>query len=365
MNEQQAEAYGSDTHERILAIKARLTRLGNVETRLRKLNIALANIAVADRPQQLKLIRSARSYVETKIKPEPVQGISADLRIIDNELQSLYEGIKAKSATMSDLVLMSGVRAISNVRTLISSASIRLTQLESATEAHADSSALAIEQAREAMSQIPAFDDDREFIVWRCPVAFSGTNSSDSKFSKVGYMSVEKLDHLGFAADTIGGYTVIKKQLCIGINPKTLYREVELKDEKGEPIFEEDGTTPKVGLKRRTVKEWVQKNKAGKPVKVQQRRERTAHDEALAVMKMMEEKTASSYTLISQKPTSFKGGTWFWVMSSQDVRRFTKAFPGGRVDIQKWGFAGEQTSSAPKEAPRHLTPRDQPGYRAI
>jgi len=364
MNEQQAEAYGSDSHERILATKARLTRLGNVETRLRRLNIALANIAVSDRKVQLKLIRSARTYIEEKIKPEPVQGISADLRVLDNELQSLYEGVKANSATMSDMVLLSGVRAINNVRSLIVAGSEKLKQLESATDAHADSSSYEIEQARQAMEKVPSIED-REFIAWRLPVAFSGTNSSDSKFSKVGYMSVEKLDSLGFKASTIGGYTVIKKQLCIGINPKTLYREVEAKDEQGNTVFEADGTTPKTVMKRRIVKVKVQRNKGGKPVKVEERRERTPHDEALAVLKMIEDSTKTSYTLITSKPTSYKGATWFWAMASADVRRFAKAFPGGRIDVQKWGFAGEQTESQAPQRETFIKPQDRPGYKAL
>jgi hypothetical protein len=364
MNDQQAEAYGSDTHERKLAVKARLTRLENVELRLRKLNAGLANMAVAERATQLKLIRSARSYIETKIKPEPVQGISADLRVLDNELQSLYEGVKAKTVTLSDLVLVSGVRAVNNVRSLISASQQLLQQLESATEAHADSSAYEIEQAREAMSKIPDIGD-REFIVWKCPVSFSGTNSSDSKFSKVGYISVEKLDSLGFKASTIGGYTVVKKQLCIGVNPRVLYKEVESKDENGQPVFLEDGTTPKTELRRRMVKEQVQRSKAGKPVKVNERRERTAHDEALAIIKMIEDKTGTSYTLISSKPATFKGATWFWAMAANDVRRFAKAFPGGRIDVQKWGFAGEQTSSPTQQKPTFVKPQDRPGYKAI
>lgn len=364
MNDQQAEAYGSDTHERKLAVMARLTRLENVETRLRKLNIALANIAVSEKPMQLKLIRSARRYIEERIKPEPVQGITTDLRILDNELQSMYEGLVANTVTMSDLVLVNGVRALNNVQTMLSAGRHRLKQLESAADPHADSAEREIKEAQEVMSKIPPFEN-RDFLVWRCPVSFSGTDGSSSKFSKVGYLNTDKLDHLGFTAASIGGYTVLKKQLCIGINPKTLMREVDALDEDGNQIFEADGTTPKKAFKRRTVKETVQKSKAGKPVKVVQRRERTAHDEALEVMKMMEAKTGTSYTLISPKPASFDGGTWFWCMSSADVQRLSRAFPGGRIDIQKWGFAGQHTATPVNEKPHFTRPQDRPGYKAI
>jgi len=120
----------AEVHTRIAAVQVRLSRLDNVETRLRKLNIAMADLATSDRPKQLKLIRSARSYVET-IKAEPVQGIVGFLRVMDNELVSLSEGIHARSVTAADLVLTSGVSSINEVRSLKAKATERLTKLQS------------------------------------------------------------------------------------------------------------------------------------------------------------------------------------------------------------------------------------------
>lgn len=367
MNSQHAEAYGSDSQTRIVATQTRITRLEATEVRLQKLNIHLANLALAEKPKQLKLIKAARDYVENKIKPEPVQGISGMLRVIDNELQSMREGILANKVTMSDLVLISGVRAITEIKELKAVAEARLKRLNEAAIANTgDDSETEINQAREALAEIPGFGD-KEFMVRRVPVAFTSTNSKETKFSKVGYIDVQKLDSLGFKAGTIGGYTVVKKQLCIGINPRMLYTEVEVKDEDGNTVFEADGTTPKTQMKRRMVKIKKQVQKGGKPVKVEKRRERTAHDEALHIMSMMEGKTGLVYTMITDVPTSFKGGTWFWVMPSTDVKRFARAFPGGRIDVPKWGLAGassETSEKPPAQKPVFIPPQMRPGYKA-
>jgi len=327
----------AEVHTRIAAVQVRLSRLDNVETRLRKLNIAMADLATSDRPKQLKLIRSARSYVET-IKAEPVQGIVGFLRVMDNELVSLSEGIHARSVTAADLVLTSGVSSINEVRSLKAKATERLTKLQSELTANGeyDGTEYEINLNQSELEQIPEFGH-KDFLLHRAPVVFSGTNSSDSKFSKVGYVSVEKLDQLGFNAATIGGYTVVKKQLCIGVNPKTLSTAVLNSD--GEPMVDEH---QRPVMRQLTIKDTKQVSQGGKPKTVNVKRPKTAMDEAKKVVKLLEGKTGYGWEFISAKPKGFKGGIWFWVMPEKDVRRFGKAFPSGRIDVSTWGFAGER-----------------------
>jgi len=70
-------------------------------------------------------------------------------------------------------------------------------------------------------------------------VVFTGQNSSDNKFSKVGYVSVEELDRLGFKASVMGGYTVIKRQLTVGVHTSTL--TIQVKNSDGEGVIDEQG----------------------------------------------------------------------------------------------------------------------------
>jgi hypothetical protein len=338
MTDPKAEAIGqsSEVHARIAASQVRLSRLTNVETRLHKLNLAMAQLPMSEKPMQLKLIRSARKYLEV-IKEEPVQGISASLRKIDNELVSMREGIEAKSVKLSDLLLRGGNAAIEVVKGLKAEVQARIERMQSQVQATGyDPTEYEINLNQSELEQVPDFGSC-EFLLHRAPVVFTGQNSSDNKFSKVGYVSVEELDRLGFKASVMGGYTVIKRQLTVGVHTSTL--TIQVKNSDGEGVIDEQGRPV---MRQRTVKDVKHVTKGGKPVQVTTKRPKTAMDEAKKVVKMLEQEQGIEYTFISQKAKGFKGGLWFWIMPTKDVKRFARAFPGGRVDIQTWGFAGER-----------------------
>jgi hypothetical protein len=347
MNEQQVESV-SESHTRIAAAQVRLSRLSTVETRLRKLNAALANLAVAERPRQLGLIRAARQYVED-IGQEPVQGVKNSLKIISNELQSFDEGLRARAVSMSDLTLISAVRAVKHVEELKTGCQLVITRLQSRIDAsgESDPSIQEIEKSRDAIQSVPDFGD-KTYLLHRLPVAFSGKNFSDKKFSRIGYVNTDLLDRQGFSAGSIGGYAVIRKQLCIGVNPLSLFK---------------DGPVDDLGQStrlRRTIKDIKHVNKGGKPTRVEVRRERTQLDEAREILKLVEQKTGTIYAFVSTIGANFKRGTWFWIMPAIDIRRFAKAFPGGHIDVQKWGIAGDQTVGEALHHPVHVPPNRMP-----
>lgn len=333
----ESKADPTETQARLAAVQVRISRLNIVETKLRKLNIALANLAFGEKPHQLKLIRSARAYIDT-IKAEPVQGVSASLRVMDNELISMKEGIVSNAVTMSDLVLTSGVQALNKVKELKLEAADRLNRLtaELTASGEYDPTEYEINVNQSELDQIPDFSG-HEFILHRAPMVFTGQNSSDTKFSKVGYVDVGVLSRLGFSAAIIGGYTVVKKQMAIGINPKMLTTPVTNSD--GDPVVDENG---RVQMRPITVRDHKQISKAGKPMVVKTKRPKTALDEAKKVVALLERQQHVKYAFISQNPKGYKGGIWFWVMPEVDVKRFAKAFPGGHVDVRTWGFAGEK-----------------------
>lgn len=334
MSAQKGGVTGADIQTRIAATQVRISRLSAVKDKLRKLNIHLANIAVAERPQQLKLVKSARNFIAA-MREDPVNGTNAILRVLDNELISFNEGITSRAVKMSDLVLLSGVEAVNTTSRLIVEAGERLSKLqaEQLTGNPVDTTEREIALAREELAKIPDFGD-KTFQVARAPIVFTSQNKGETKFSKVGYISPDQLDRLGFKAGLIGDYAVIKRQLVIGINPHNLLKEKVGKDEEG------NSTTTKV---RRKVEDTKQVNKGGKPQTVTIKRELTPMDEAIRVKGLMEKRTGVEYTFLSPKGTSYKRGTWFWLMPTSDVRRFAKAFPGGRADIQTWGMAGAQS----------------------
>lgn len=316
-----------DAHDSIANVQARIARLDTVEQKLGKLNLALGNLVVAAPKRQLAIIKAARDYVNDSIGTIPVQGMKSSLRIIENELVSMSEGIRAGIVLPQELVLKSGLQALLKARSLRTEAAERLTKLTSAQvtghDMYHDENAHEITVNRQALELIPPFDD-KPFIVDRAPIVFTSSDKSDAKFSKVGSINLQALEHQGFKATTLGGYTVLKKQLVIGINPHTLYKDHPTqKDANGKPV--------KIRLK---VKEYADDGETFT------RREKMPLDEAKRVKALVEKKTGTRYAFISDKSTSFRKGTWFWLMPESDVRRFAKAFGGGRISILTWGLAG-------------------------
>lgn len=317
-----------DAQDSIANVQARIARLSTVEEKLGKLNLALGNLVIAQPKRQQAIIKAAREYVSDKIATIPVQGMKTSLRIIENELISMSEGIEANIMRPDDLVLKSGLEALLKARSLKADATERLNKLTvvqaTGHDMYHDENAHEIAVNRQALELIPPFDD-QGFILARAPIVFTSTDKNDAKFSKIGSINLQVLDHMGFKASTIGGYTVIKKQFVIGINPNTLFKTVKDK---------ETGEDKRLRIK---VKEYATDDAENFT-----RREKTPLDEAKKVKAAVEKKTGTRYTFVSDKPTSFRKGTWFWLMPDADVRRFAKAFGGGRISIQTWGLAGAQ-----------------------
>jgi len=318
--------------ERLATAQQRLAKLTAAETRLRKLNFALGSIAMAEKPKQLKLIKSAHAYLE-KIADDPVPGLKKILASISNELQSLEDGIRSGDAKKEELVLLTGASSLTQVKAMKAKTEVLIAQLEAGSEHHMAQNEKLIEENRAFKEKLPNLNETkREFAIAKMPLAFTFQNKQGH--SSVGYVSPEALDLVGFKVQNIAGYTIIHNQLVIGVSHKALVTPVfdsegNLSlDDKGEPVTEPV-----------KIKEMVTKFKGNKPIKVPVRRAKTLKDVALAVIKDLNRKTNQKYELVSDKPVGAQGAGWFWIMSSADIKRLSKAMPGNHVGIAKWGFA--------------------------
>lgn len=313
-----------ERHARREVLQARLASLDEIKTKLRKLNIALGNLAVADVKKQLGLLTAATRYLD-QIE-HPPGGVRPMLVTISNELQSLREGIMARVVKPTDLVLTAGVRAVKNIDEMIAKAQSNLARVEAAINGtQLDTSEALILKNQKAKEKIPAFNG-KDFVVARAPVAFTFQNKENH--SSVGYVDKEMLEKLGFKSDNLGGYTILHNQLMIGVDSHAVYDKIESEDPNQKPT-----------LKRKRVKESAITFKGGKPTKIMKARDRLHIDVARQVKKLLEAKANQRYEFVSEFAVGLNGGEFFWIMPAADHSRFAKAFGGGHAKIARWGFA--------------------------
>lgn len=314
-----------ERQSRLEALRTRLTALADIKLKLRKLNVALANLALSETPGQLKLIKAAVAYVDGIEKPP--QGVATLLRVVRNELQSIREGILARSVQPKDLVLLAGVRTIADIDVLMEKVALNIKKVEAALEgAPIDNSIQLLIRNNEAKERIPKFNG-REFIVGRAPTAFTSQNKQ--KHSSVGYVDEEALKRVGgFKTDNLGGYTILHDQLVIGIDAHAIFDKKEAESKDAKPTFT-----------KQRVKESVVVFKGGKPTRVMKARERTHFDVAQKVLKLIERQYNTKFEFVSEYAVGLNGGEFFWVMPKADQLRLARAFPGGFLKIAKWGFA--------------------------
>jgi hypothetical protein len=144
----------------------------------------------------------------------------------------------------------------------------------------------------------------------------------------VGYVGEDQLAQQGFKTDNLGGYTILHNQMVVGIDAHAVYERKVSDDERKE-----------VNLVRHRVKDEVVTFKGGKPTRVMKARDKQHIDVARKILKMIERQYNTKYAFVSEQAVSLNGGEFFWVMPAADMVRLSRAFPGGHVKIDKWGFA--------------------------
>ncbi len=283
-------------------LEARRNEMIAFEKKIKKLNLALGNLPIADNQLQKRLIDQAEAYVAKLAKDTPL-GLRKSLKITANEISSIKDGLNSGLATPNDLFFNSGkeiLSLIAKVKNKIKAADTDFAEVERI-----------IKKNKELETKIPTIGVG-EVGAARVPVAFS--LSRNPKQSSVGYLDREGLARAGFKADFIDGYAIIHNQLAIGISKDTLAEYPAIKETK--LVY-----------------------KADKPVKVIKRRPATTLDVAHEVKKQLESRTKTKWVFVMEKGYPYKGATWFWVMNRQDAASLAKLFPGGRLKLQSWGIA--------------------------
>lgn len=284
--------------EAVIATKleARVKKLDVLQADLKKMEVKLAELPLLEASRQLKRITSQMKVLETILaaKPLPV-GVSKHLKVCMNELTSLREGVYVGAAKKKALAVASVTAAVTAINELRDTSAARLSKIAAASTGNDDNlfsdDALRVIKNNEAESHKLDAIHRKPFVIARIPLVPVAKS----------FLTTDKLKRMGFKAESLGGYPVVHNQLVIGVNKKMLD---EKKQQSGAKIRPED---------------W-----------------KAAAD---TVRKLIQKQTNRKLFLVSEKPYGAQGGAWFWLMSENELSQFASAFPGKRVQLERWGFA--------------------------
>lgn len=279
-------------------IEARVHELKILAQKFDTVVARMAETYVMTRPQQLKRVTLLLSKVkELHASALPV-GSKKHVATMVNELTSIREGVFAR-ANLADrkmLTLIAAKAAKEEILAMASAAEARKEKMLADSSASNDmehffKNAADVIQKHSHKAADLASISTKAFVVARAPIALG-----DEKFS------AERMARSGFNVESLGGYPVISDQLVIGINPR-----FALGDHAGA----------------------VKGEKASQVLRAEMDRLR----------KMLQKRMNQKLNLVSDKAYSFKSGTWFWLMTDDDINRLAKVSPGNRVQVPRWGFA--------------------------
>lgn len=311
---EKTSAFGKNNFDRLTAagliegpgdagnIKAKLeTRIADLKVlsqKFEKIEGGLSLIYALNKVDRLKKLTQVLTAVKKlHASPLPV-GSKKYVANCLNELTSLREGVYASNSTVDKkaLMLIATASAKQEVMAMISAAENRMQKVLAESSDFRDTEELfrhAAEVINTNSKEAEKLDDieTKPFVIARVPVV-----AADS------IINIDKLKRLGFKVDNLSGYAVIHNQLVVGISPKSV-----LGDKSGSSKSE----------------------KAASVIR----------DEAERLRKLLQKKLNTKLQFVSDKPYSFKKGTWFWLMNDSELGSLASTINGNHVKIQRWGFA--------------------------
>lgn len=278
--------------------QARIADLKGLVTKIEKVEAALGDLYVLEKPARLKKLTQVLSAVKQLHGSPLPTGAKKHIGNCLNELMSLREGVYASNAQIDRkaLTLIAAAQAKNEITTMVATSEAKLDKIM----AESSNSSDLEEFYRKAADVIEKHSGEAEkldgiknkpFMVARVPIVPAD-----------GPTSVEKLTQLGFSVENLGGYAVLHNQLVVGISPKAL-------------LGEHGGA--------------VKGEKAATAIR----------NEVDRIRKRLQKTTNTKLQLVSDKAYSYKTGTWYWLMTDRDLDRLARAFPGQHVNITRWGFA--------------------------
>lgn len=290
-------AGADDSEKEKRKLLARVTALTELVAKVKHVVEYLEPLPTLNKTRRLVRLKNALAGLKTLMARGLPVGAKRYVSTCANELQSIKEGVTLCNDDLetSDLVLTASATALDNLAAMITSATQRYDRALAESTSHIDLDAFwakaesVIVQTREDAGKLSAIRTE-PFVVARVPVVPIVALRSDV------------LSGLGFDIKDMGGYPSFQNQLVLGIRPKSL-----LGDNSGAV-------------------------KGDKAISV-------IRDEAERLRKAMQREMKVKLQFVSSQSFSHDSGTWFWLMTDQELDRLNRASSQGHVKIQRWGFS--------------------------
>lgn len=289
--------------EKLHKMEARIKGLHKVHAGMQKLVLAAGNLYLAEKPKQLRALTTAQARL-TELRALKVNGTARLLDSCANEITSLKEGLftgAVSARNKKELVLTTCSAMLANVSELIKKA--EQTRLLLASQDDEGNSVLAEEAEDEQLMNVikrssklkdtlPKLQKGKLYTVGRAPVVVVTDPGGVQRRNKAAsFVNIALLERSGFKVDNLDGYAILHNQMVIGVDKENLPKGV------------------------------------------------TTRDVAAAVAKKMSGAAKKTFSFIMPKSYEYRRLAWFWLMPEVELNQFAKAFPGGRVKLNEWGFA--------------------------
>ena len=298
--------------EKLRQMEQRIHGLRQVHAGMQKLVLAAGNLCLAEKPKQLKALTAAQAKV-VALRQLKVTGTARILDSCANEITSLREGLFAgtvSSRNKKELVLSTCSHSLTEVEALL--ARTEASRIRLASQDDEGNSVLAGEEEDQQLEEVikragklkdtlPKLQKGKLYTVGRAPVVVVTDPGGVQRRNKAAsFVNISMLQRSGFKVDSMDGYAVLHDQMVIGVD--------KVKDNYPK------GATPQAV--------------------------------AAAVAKRMAVAARKTYLFVLVKAYEYQGLVWFWVMPELELNQFSKAFPGGRIKLNTWGFAFNATNHA-------------------
>jgi len=279
-------------------LQARALALRELAVKFQKIEQGVIEAHLMEAPKQKSRLNAVLAAVQ-KLHASPLpMGAKRHVGVCLNELVSIREGIhsSAKNVDKKTLTMIATSAARKEILAMAASSENRMEKILAESSSTDDmeeffkNAADVIQKHAPKAEQLKAIAT-KPFVIARVPVVPAD-----------GGISAERLARVGVDAESLGTYPVIKNQMVIGINPRFL-----LGEHSGE----------------------IKGEKAAKSIR----------EEATRLLKRLERETKTKLQFVCDRSYSYKGGTWYWLMTDRDLDLVARVSPGNRIKISRWGFA--------------------------
>ncbi len=295
-------------------------KLLEAETLVAKTIKSLAPLAQVDKATKMKKLTLGVKRLRGVLDSGAPKGTAKALKLAINEMQSIRAGVYTdQEMAKSEFKVPYLELAMAEVQGRQTGNNKLIQQLELKRQGvdiqeqeevrlYEDfSSILETTKAEGSKSQMEAIRD-QEWVVIRAPLI---------PMPKKGVLNPDRFKAAGFNCESMAGYPMFRSQLVIGINRNMLDRP--------DAHLTAESTDKEKAKARAAVAKAIPREALLKA--------------AVKVKRIVEKQTGQRLFFVDERPHGAAGGSWFWLMSENQINKLAANFPGGQIQLLNFGFA--------------------------